>query len=170
MKQCEFAAFPFSAGLSGLFAAALAILKENLARHRKNTLVCKPVEQRSQKARVDKHVIVQQHHYVVLGSVYANIVPVREVVVAIQSNNSDFGKSVAEELDAVVLASIVDYDDLVVSLIFSDRRQHRRQAFLQQMTAIVVQHHDAGLFPFRQGRLRTSSLSKNADKPSHRIS
>src|SRR5207244_10814531 len=88
---------PFCSCLTGFLPTTGFVLKENLAGYREYRFLFKSLQQRTNKVRIDLHVIIEKNHNVVFGGLDASVVAASKAHVPGQRDDSHQGIVRAQE-------------------------------------------------------------------------
>ena len=124
------------------FLAPLPDWEKNLGADSEDIGIRKWLQERGQERGIHDHVVVQKNHDIVPGRCHSSIVAFSEPEVAIQLQNPYVRKVPASPFNAVVGASIVDHQNLVVSTISFDGPDDGRQTLFEEFPAIPIEDHD----------------------------
>ena len=105
----------------------MLVAEEDFGSDPEHVRILQAIEQGPQKARLDLHVVVQEHQHVARRNVHAGLVAADEVAILGQRHDLDPRVLLLEPLDGSVGAAVVDDDDLVVAAMLFDRELQRRQ-------------------------------------------
>ena len=86
-------------------------------------------QQRSQKSAIDDHIVVEEHDNIRLHFVCSTIVAAAKTVIAVERENADLRKILADELCAAIAAAIVDDENFVIAAGAFHGFNQCRQAF-----------------------------------------
>jgi hypothetical protein len=144
--------------------------KKNLGADSKDIGIHKWLQERGQERRIHDHVVVQENHDVVSSRSHSAIVSFSKSEVAVQLQNLYARKMLSNPAHAVVAASVVDHQHLVVPAIGFDGADHGRQALFEEFTAIPIQDHDRATIPrgMTQRKGATNGSQEERNKLSQR--